>query len=67
VYFQSKMSISKWWGRMKDTYGDLSPKEAFMAGKSDGKNLTMQVKVNKLANRAEKKRRRREIKQRIKI
>ncbi|MBT4175067.1 hypothetical protein HOE07_05315 [archaeon] len=52
---------------MKDTYGDLSPKEAFMAGKSDGKNLTMQVKVNKLANRAEKKRRRREIKQRIKI
>ena len=52
---------------MKDTYGDLSPKEAFMAGKSDGKNLTMEVKIKKMANRAEKKRRRKEIKNRIKI
>lgn len=61
------MGISNWWKRMKDTYGDLPPKQAFMAGQTDGKMLTMNIKVKKMVNRAERKRRRKEIKQKIKI
>ena len=61
------MGIGTWWKRMKDTYGDLPPKQAFMAGKNDGKVLTMEVKANKMATRAERRYKRRQLKNKLSI
>ena len=55
------MGIGKWWKQMKETYGDLPPKQAFMAGKMDGKVLTMTVHAKKQDSRAKRRQRRKEI------
>ena len=49
------MSIGAWWKRMKDTYGDLPPGEAFSKGKFDGKVLTTEVKLNQKRRKHEKR------------
>jgi len=49
------LGIGKWWKQMKATYGEMSPSEAFRAGKGDGKNLTMQVKFKKMEEKEKRK------------
>lgn len=45
------MGLVKWWKQMKETYGDLPPKEAFAKGKLDGQILQMNAREERKKRR----------------